>query len=408
MPRLDNPDRPAPGLLGFGRDNMAIPGPSIIPERVLAAMARPMTDIYSGDLVDATIDVLNRLPRIARTVGHTFATIGNGHAAWQMALNNTMSRGDKVLVLESGRFATAWGQMAAKSGIEVETLPGDDRLPVDPVALQARLERDVGREFKAILTVQTDTASGVSNDIAALRAAIDAADHPALFMVDCIASMGCEPFEMDAWGVDLTVAASQKGLMVPPGLGFVFANDRAVAAHASADLRDGYFDWEQRLKAEAHYELYAGTPPVSHIYAMREALDLIDEQGGIENVWERHRVLAAAVWAAVDAWSSPDGLAFNVVDPAHRSLAVTTVRTGSVSAEELRAISQYRASLTLGVGIGGFSAEMFRIGHMGFIDPPGILGTLGTIEAALVALGYDLSSSGVAAAAASIAPHLNG
>ncbi|MDH3296120.1 MAG: aminotransferase class V-fold PLP-dependent enzyme [Acidimicrobiia bacterium] len=400
LPKLENPEAPESGLLGFGRENMAIPGPSVIPERVLAAMARPMTDIYAGDLVDASTDIFSRLPMIARTSGPVFATIGNGHAAWQMAIDNTLSRGDKVLVLESGRFATLWGEMASRSGVDVEVLPGDDRHPVDPAALQARLEADTDKAFKAVLTVQTDTASGVINDLLALRAAIDAADHPALFLVDCIASIGCEPFEMDAWGVDLTVGASQKGLMVPPGLGFVWAGEKALAAHKTADLRNGYFEWENRLKARFHYELYAGTPPVSHIYAMREALDMIDEQGGIEAVWERHRLLASAVWAAVEAWSAPGRIEFNIIDPRYRSTAVTTIRTGSIPADELRSICRHQAALTVGVGIGEFADRAFRIGHMGYVDVPGILGTLATVEAALTAMGEAPASSGAAAAAA--------
>ena len=402
VPKLNNPEPPDAGLLSFGRKNMAIPGPSVIPERVLAAMARPMVDIYAGELVDASSEVFRRLPAIARTSGAVFAAVANGHGAWQMAINNTMSRGDKVLVLESGRFATLWGEMAAKSGVEVEVLPGDDRSPVDPEALQARLEADTEREFKAVLTVQTDTASSVINDIAALRDAIDAADHPALFMVDCIASLCCEPFEMDLWGVDLTVGATQKGLMVPPGLGFVWANEKALAAYRSAGLRSGYFEWDNRLEARFHYELYAGTPPVSHIYALQEALDMIDEQGGVERAWERHRLLASAVWAAVEAWSSDDGIEFNIIDPDHRSAAVSTVRTGSIPADELRSICRYQAGLTLGVGIGGDSGQTFRIGHMGYLDPPAILGTIGTIEAALTTLGRAPAASGAAAAAATL------
>lgn len=406
IPKLRNPEPPPTGLLNVGRTNMAIPGPSVIPERVLAAMARPMIDIYTGDLVDQSNDAFARLPAIARTSGPVFATMGNGHAAWQMAIDNTMSRGDKVLVLESGRFATLWGEMAAKSGVEVEVLPGTDRGPVDPAALQARLEADVDHDFKAILTVQTDTASSVINDLPALRAAIDDAGHPAMFMVDCIASLGCEPYEMDAWGIDLTVGATQKGLMVPPGLGFVWANERAVAAHEHAGLRSGYFEWDRRLTAQAHYELYAGTPPVSHIYALNEALDMIDEQGGLEKVWERHRALASAVWAAVDAWSSPDGIQFNITDPDRRSAAVTTVRTGSIDAEALRSLCRHQAGLVLGIGISGQTGESFRIGHMGYIDPPSILGVLGTIEAALTAMGRAPKDSGVAAAAATLASSL--
>ncbi len=258
------------------------------------------------------------------------------------------------------------------------------------------------------MCVQTDTASGVTNDIPAIRAAIDAAGHPALFMVDCIASLGCERFEMDAWGVDVTVAASQKGLMVPPGLGFVWASDKALVAHETADLRTAYFEWSSRLKAQYHYELYAGTPPVSHLYGLDEALAMIEEAGGVERVWDRHRVLASAVWAAVDAWSAPGGIEFNIVDPASRSAAVTTILTGEVSADELRSICKHQAGLTIGVGIGDFADRAFRIGHMGYVDPPGLLGTLATIEGALVALGAPMGGSGVAAASAAIGQHFAG
>ncbi len=403
---MTNPEPPTRGLLGFGRDNMAIPGPSVIPERVLAAMSKPMTDIYAGELVEVSARIFSALPAIAGTEAPVFVVMSNGHGAWQMAINNTLSRGDDVLVLESGRFAVIWGEMAARSDVNVEVLPGTDRHPVDPAAVAERLAADTGHRIKAVMCVQTDTASGVINDIAAIRRAIDSIGHPALLMVDCIASLGCEPFEMDAWGVDVTVAASQKGLMVPPGLGFVWASERALEAHRGADLRDGYFDWERRLNARFHYELYAGTPPVSHLYAMAEALDMIDEQGGIERVWDRHRVLATAVWAAVDAWSTPGGIEFNVIDPASRSAAVTTVLTGSIRADEMRSICRYQAGLTVGVGIGDFADRAFRIGHMGYVDPPSLLGTLATVESALTAMNAPLGGSGVAAAAEVIGRHL--
>ncbi len=403
---MTNPELPTRGLLAFGRDNMSIPGPSIIPERVLAAMSKPMTDIYAGELVDVSARIFSALPAIAKTDGPVFVVMSNGHGAWQMAINNVLSRGDEVLVLESGRFAVIWGEMAAKSGVQVEVLPGTDRHPIDPEAVARRLAADTDNRIKAVLCVQTDTASGVVNDIGAVRQAIDSVGHPALFMVDCIASMGCEPFHMDEWGVDVTVAASQKGLMVPPGLGFVWASERALEAHKSADLRDGYFDWDRRLNARFHYELYAGTPPVSHLYAMSEALDMIDEQGGIERVWDRHRVLATAARAAVEAWSTPGGIEFNVIDPAHRSDAVTTVLTGSIRADEMRSICRYQAGLTVGVGIGDFADRAFRIGHMGYVDPPGLLGTLATLEAALGAMAAPIGASGVAAAAKVIGRHL--
>ena len=387
---------------------VAIPGPSIIPDRVLAAMQRPMPNIYEGALVDVSDSIFADLPAIARTSGTPFIVIGNGHAAWQMAISNTLQLDKKVLVLESGRFAITWGEMAEISGFEVEILPGTDHDPVDPSALHDRLAADTNHEIQAILVVLTDTATGVRNDIPALRAAIDAADHPALFMVDAIASLGCDVFEMDAWGVDVTVAASQKGLMTPPGIGIVWANDRAMAAHATADARVGYVDWASRRNVEAHYQYYAGTPPISLLFAMREALDMIAEEGGIEAVWARHETLAKAVWAAVDAWSAPDGLSMNIADPAHRSHATSTILAGSIDTDELRLRTERDAGLTLGLGIGDPEHPRFRIGHMGHLNPPMLLGTLGTLEATLVAMGAPMGGSGVAAAAAEIGRALAG
>jgi alanine-glyoxylate transaminase/serine-glyoxylate transaminase/serine-pyruvate transaminase len=392
--------------LGNGRDLVAIPGPSIVPDRVLTAMHRAMPNIYEGELIDISNDVLERLPALARTSGAAFVTVSNGHGAWEMAITNTLSRGDKVLVLESGRFATAWGEMAAFSGVETEVLNAPDRGPVDPAAVETRLRADAGREIKAVFVVQVDTASSVINDIAAIRRALDAADHPALLMVDGIASIGCERYEMDAWGVDVTVAATQKGLMVPPGLGFVWAGSRALAAHQRADLRTGYWDWTARSQEGAHYLRYCGTPPVSHLYGIHEALTMIDEEGGLDAVWERHAVLAAAVHAAVEAWSVPGGLELNIVSPAARSNAVTTILTGTIDGDRLRAGAS-ELGLTLGIGIGAFEGRTFRIGHMGHLNPPMLLGTVGTIEAMLGAMGAPVGGSGVAAAAASIATALS-
>ncbi|MGF1599583.1 MAG: pyridoxal-phosphate-dependent aminotransferase family protein [Acidimicrobiales bacterium] len=392
--------------LRHGRPLVATPGPSIIPDRVLAAMARPMPNMYEGDIVEVSDRVMAALPGLARTTGQPFVVIGNGHAAWQMAICNTLSRGDKVLALESGRFAVAWAQMAAVSGVEVEILPGSERDPVDPGALQARLAADTGHEIDAVLVVQTDTATSVLNDIAALRAAIDDAGHPGLFFVDCIASLGCDRYEMDAWGVDLTVAASQKGLMVPPGVAFVWAGPRALDAYERAGLRNGYFDWGPRIDPEVHYQLFAGTPPISHLYALDVAVTMIEEEGGLEAVWRRHQVLADAVRAAVEAWASPRHLACNIIDPAARSNAVTTVLTGDVDAAALAALCEHRTGLTLGHGIGPFAGRAFRIGHMGHLNPPMVLGTLATIEAALRALRAPLGNSGVAAAVEIVAEAL--
>jgi alanine-glyoxylate transaminase/serine-glyoxylate transaminase/serine-pyruvate transaminase len=384
--------------LNRGRLLTAMPGPSVIPDRVLNAMHAAMPNIYEGALVETSMSVFKELPAIARTSGRAFVAISNGHGAWEMALTNTLSRGDKVLVLESGRFAVGWGEQAKMLSAKVEVLYAPDRAPIDPVAVEERLRADTSHAIKAILAVQVDTASGVWNDIAAIRHAIDAAGHPALFMVDCVASLGCVEFLMDDWGVDVTVGGSQKGLMVPPGLGLVWANHKAMEAHQNANMRSPYWDWTSRLDEAAHYLRYCGTAPIQHIYAMRTALDMIAEEG-LEAIWERHTIFANAVRAAIEAWATPGGLEFNIIEPAHRSNSTTTILTGSIDGERLRQICEQGAGLTLGLGLGEFAGRSFRIGHMGHLNPPMVLGTLGTIEAALNAMNAPVGGSGVAAAA---------
>ena len=390
--------------LSAGPEIVAIPGPTVMPERVLAAMRHPMPDIYAGELTEVIDEVWAALPGIARTSGRAYMTISNGHGAWEMALTNTLSRGDGVLVLECGRFATVWGEMAGFDGLDVDVLYAERGRAVDPDALAERLAADTERQIKAILTVQSDTASSIRNDIPAIRRVLDEADHPALLMVDCIASMACEPYFMDEWGVDVTVAASQKGLMTPPGLGFVWAGPRAIAAHATADLRTRYWDWTYRVEDGPYYLRFCGTPPVSHLFGLRESFRMIDEEG-MESRWERHRVLGAAVRAAVEGWSAPDGLALFAAEPSERSDAVTLITTGSVDPTDLAATCRDRMGLTLGLGIGDFGPS-FRIGHMGHVNAPMILGVLGSVEAALGAIGAPVGGSGVAAAAAVIAAEL--
>ncbi|MEM9464826.1 MAG: aminotransferase class V-fold PLP-dependent enzyme [Actinomycetota bacterium] len=387
--------------LRHGRPLVAIPGPSIMPDRVLAAMRTPMPNIYAGELVDVCDEVFERLPGIARTSGHALAAIGNGHSGWELAASNTLNRGDKVLVVETGRFPEVWGRFLEVSGIVVESLPGPPRTAIDPELVRARLAAGPVDEFAAVLAVHVDTAISVRNDIAAIGAAIAASGSSALFVVDCIASLGCDPFHMDDWGVDITVAASQKGLMTPPGLGLVWVNDRAVERGVGNDLRSGYFNWDARIAPEAIYQRFSGTPPISHLYAMREALRMIEEEGGMEAVWARHRALADAVRAAVEAWSTPGGLELYITEPADRADCVTTVMTPEVDALEIARLCEEGAGLTIGLGVMDHS-RTFRIGHMGHLNPPSILGALGTIESVLHRLGVPMGGSGVAAAAASI------
>jgi alanine-glyoxylate transaminase/serine-glyoxylate transaminase/serine-pyruvate transaminase len=308
-----------------------------------------------------------------------------------------LSRGDKVLVLESGRFALGWGEMAQKLGVQLEVLKGDWRRAVRPDYVEERLRADKGHEIKAILVVQVDTASGVVNDIPAIANAIRAAGHPALFMVDAVASLGTMPFEMDAWGIDVAVSGSQKGLMTPPGLGLVAASERAFALHGTANLNTPYWDWGFR-EGEEHYQKYCGTPPEHLIFALRRALDMLFEEG-FEAAFERHRLLAEAVRRAVAVWSEGEALAFNITEPKERANSVTTVlwQRGD-SPQPLIDYAREKCGVILGVGLGPLSGKAFRIAHMGHVNAPMVLGTLGVVEAGLNALGIPHGRGGVQAA----------
>jgi alanine-glyoxylate transaminase/serine-glyoxylate transaminase/serine-pyruvate transaminase len=380
-----------------GREFLSIPGPTTVPDEVLAAMHRPAVDIYSGPLLDVTTSCLADLQTLFRTRGQTYIYIANGHGAWEASLCNLFSRGDTVLVLESGLFAAAWGRSAQGLGVQVETLPGDWRRAVDPAALEARLRADTAGAIKAVLTVQVDTASGVVNDIPAIRKAMDAAGHRALLAVDTIASLGTMPFDMDGWGVDVAITGSQKGLMLPPGLSFVAANDKAKAMHQRAGLRTPYWDWTAREGPE-HYQKYAGTPPEHMLFGLRKAIDMLFAEG-LEQAAERHRLLAEAVRRAVAAWSEGGALELNIIDPAARSNSVTTVLMAN--AHDPKPLLDYcneKCGVVVGIGIGALNGKGFRIAHMGHVNAPMVLGTLAVIETGLVALGIPHGKGGVQAA----------
>src|SRR5919205_1360697 len=308
-----------------GREFLAIPGPTTMPDEVLRAMHRPAIDIYSREMIELSDGLHADLSKLFATKHRSYIHIANGHGAWEAALSNVLSRGDKVLVLESGRFAIGWGNAAALMGAEVEVLKGDWRRAVRPHEVEERLRRDTEHKIKAVVVVQIDTASGVQNDIEAIGKAIKASGHPALYMVDTVASLGCMPFEMDKWGIDVAMSGSQKGLMTPPGLGFVAANERALAVHKKADLRTPYWDWTEREGTE-HYRKYAGTAPVHLLFALRKAIDMLQTEG-LENAFERHRLLAEAVRRAVSVWAEGQVLGFNIAEASERSNTVTTVTT---------------------------------------------------------------------------------
>jgi alanine-glyoxylate transaminase / serine-glyoxylate transaminase / serine-pyruvate transaminase len=379
-----------------GREFLSIPGPTNVPDQVLQAMQRPAIDIYSGEMIGITDSCLADLRAIFGTKGRVYIYAANGHGGWEAAISNVLSRGDTVLVLESGRFAVGWGEMAQMMGAEVEPLKGDWRRAIDPAALEERLKRDKNHIIKAVLAVQIDTASGVVNDIAAIRKAMDAAKHPALLMVDTVASLGCMPFAMDAWGVDVAMAGSQKGLMTPPGLAFVAANDRARTAHKTAGMRTLYWDWTFR-EGEIHYQKYCGTPPEHLLFALRKALDMLLAEG-LENASRRHTLLADAARAAVSKWVEGQVLAFNIINPAERANSITNILVQGRDPQPLLDYCRDKCGVVLGVGLGQLTGKAFRIAHMGHVNAPMVMGTLAAVEIGLQALKIPHGSGGVQAA----------
>ena len=379
-----------------GRVFLSIPGPTNIPDAVIQAMTRPAIDLYTGEMLGLTEGLLNDLPKLFRTKGRAYIYAANGHGGWEAALTNVLSRGDKVLVLESGRFAIGWGEMAKTMGVETELLPQDVRRAVDPTAVAERLAKDKSHSIKAILVVQIDTASGVVNDIPAIRKAIDNVKHPALLMVDTVASLGCMPFEMDAWGVDVAMAGSQKGLMTPPGIALVAANAKAMEVHKNANLRTNYWDWTAR-EGNEHYNKYCGTPPMHTVFGLRKAVDMIFAEG-LDNVIRRHALLAEATRRAVSRWEEGQALAMNIINPAERSNSITNVLTINRDPKSILDYCHAKCGVVVGQGIGQLSGKAIRIAHMGHTNAPMVIGTLGAIEMSLKALKIPHGSGGVSAA----------
>ncbi|MEO1920237.1 MAG: aminotransferase class V-fold PLP-dependent enzyme [Paracoccaceae bacterium] len=387
--------------LSHGRDLFMTPGPSVVPDRVLNAMHRAAPNIYEGDLVDMTDGILGNLRKVAHTAGDPTIYISNGHGVWEAALNNVLQPGDKVLCLAAGVFGHGWAAVARQMGMTVKLMDFgvSGGLDVDLVADALRVDPTIN----AVLVTHTDTSSSVRNDIAALRKAIDSTGHHALLMVDCIASLASEPFEMDAWGVDVMVAGCQKGIMTPPGVAFTFHNAKAAEVSRNIPKTSPYWDWEPRVNPERFYYRFNGTPPTHHLFGLSEALTMLVDEEGIENVWARHAKQAQAVWAAVAIWAQAGAIRANVPDHAHRSTAVTTVISDGHNMEPLHQWCQDTAGLTLGVGIsfGPYTSDQaFRIGHMGHMNPAMLLGALTTIETGLRALQIPIGEGGIAAAGA--------
>lgn len=378
--------------LSHGRGYLAIPGPSVMPDAVLQAMHRAAPNIYAGELPDMMPALVADLKRVARTDGHVAIYIGNGHAAWEAALSNVVAEGDRVLVPATGRFGHGWADMADGLGADVQIIDFGKSSPMDLDVIAQALAEDTEHRIKAVLAVHVDTSSSVLNDIKGIRDVLDAAGHPALLMADCIASLGCDRFEMDAWGVDVMVTGCQKGLMVPPGCSFVFFNDRAAAVREAMPRVSRYWDWTPRSNAKEFFQYWNGTAPTHHVYGLRVALDMIHDEG-IEHVWARHGVLARAIWAACDAWSEGGDLRLNISDPANRSTAVTALRLNGPDGTRLRNWVETELGLTLGIGLGMAEPDdpardaYFRLGHMGHVNGQMIMGLLGGMQAGMSALG---------------------
>jgi alanine-glyoxylate transaminase/serine-glyoxylate transaminase/serine-pyruvate transaminase len=392
--------------LSRGRPYLAIPGPSVMPDRVLNAMHRGAPNIYAGALPDMVAAMWPDLRAVACTSQHVAAYIANGHAVWEAANANLFSRGDRALVLATGRFGLSWAESAKAMGIDVEVMDFGKSSPIDMSRVEDRLRADGEGRIKAVLTTHVDTASSIRTDVPALRAAMDAAGHGALLAVDCIASLGCDEYRMDDWGVDVTVAASQKGLMTPPGMGFVWFSERARQRCEGSDLRTPYWAWGPRAEPSEFWQYWDGTAPTHHLFGLREALTMILHEEGLENIWARHDVLARAVWAAFDAWGAGNPrIGLNVADPAHRSRAVTAARLGAPDATRLRDWTERQAGVTLGIGLGMAAPDdpawhgFLRVAHMGHVNAHMTLGALAAMEAGMIALDIPHGSGALRAAA---------
>ena len=394
--------------LSSGRDLFLTPGPSVMPDRVLSAMHQPAPNIYEGEMIGMTDSILSDLAELAGTKGKAALYICNGHGVWEAAISNLLGPGDKALFLNSGSFGASWAGIGLWMGVDVEEMDFGRTGPVDTQEVQGRLDADKDHRIKAVMAVHTDTASSVCNDIADIRKALDETGHPALLVVDTIASFGCDRYEMDAWGVDVTVTACQKGLMTPPGLGYLIFNHHAELASQKIAKRSPYWDWEPRIKPEVFYQRFCGTAPTHLLFAQRAALDMINEEG-YETIWLRHAALARAVWTAVSAWGVAGPLQCNIKEEAYRSNAVTTIRADGHDMALMRQWCEREAGLVLGLGLGFDLPEymdgrsVFRIGHMGHLNPPMLLGALATIDASFKALDFPHGNGAVEAAASTLA-----
>jgi alanine-glyoxylate transaminase / serine-glyoxylate transaminase / serine-pyruvate transaminase len=380
-----------------GRHFLHIPGPSPIPDRILRAIAMPIIDHRSAEFAALGKSVLEGSKAVFKTKQPVVIYPSSGTGAWEAAIVNTLSPGDTVLMAETGHFATLWKNIATRFGIEVEFIPGDWRRGADPAAIEARLSEDKARRIKAVMVVHNETSTGATSRVAEIRKAIDAAGHPALFMVDTISSLASVDYRHDEWQVDVTVSGSQKGLMLPPGLGFNAVSEKALAASKTNTLPRSFWDWQEMIKINAG-GFFPYTPATNLLYGLKEALAMLEEEG-LDQVFARHKRLASACRAAVKAW----GLEVLCENPAEHSPVLTAVlMPPSHDADRFRKIALEKFNISLGSGLGKVAGKVFRIGHLGECNELALLGALSGVEMGLAAAGVPHRSGGVAAAMADL------
>jgi alanine-glyoxylate transaminase / serine-glyoxylate transaminase / serine-pyruvate transaminase len=374
------------------------PGPTNIPDRILRAMDRGTLDFTGAQFKAIAEECFAGLKRVFKTKETILGYAATGHGAWEAALVNLFSPGDKVLLAESGYFSLNWGLRAEAFGLEVETLPNDWRRAIDPARLEVRLREDREHKIKAVLAVHNETSTGVAHPVAAMRRAIDAARHPALFLVDTISSLASFDFRMDEWGVDVVVAGSQKGLMLPTGMAFTGVSAKALAAAAEAKLPRVYWDWQRLLGQGAQQGYWNGTVPVHFFYGLQEALRMLEEEG-LDNVFARHHRLGEATRRAVRSWRQNDGPEIFAIDPGAQSDTVTAVLLpDGHDADRMRQLCLDKFNVSLGGGLGQLKGRLFRIGHLGDLNEAMVLGAIAAVEMALDLAAVPHGKGGVQAA----------
>ena len=376
-----------------GRHFLQIPGPTNVPDRVLRAIAQPTIDHRGPAFSALGREAIAGLQRVFQTTGHVVIYPSSGTGAWEASLVNTLSPGDAVLMFETGHFATLWRDMAARLGLVVDFVPGDWRHGVDPDVVRQKLADDRDRRIKAVAVVHNETSTGVTSRIAAIRTAMDAARHPALLLVDTISSLGSIEYRHDEWRVDVTVAGSQKGLMLPPGLGFNAVSEKALAASKEARLPRAYWDWQPMIKDGAA-GFFPYTPATNLLYGLRESVAMLMDEG-LPHVFARHCRFAEATRRAVAAW----GLDVLCANPQEYSSSLTAVMMpAGHDADTFRAIVLDRFDMSLGTGLGKLKGRVFRIGHLGDFNDLMLAGTLSGVEMGLAAAGVPFTRGGVTAA----------